>query len=179
MTLNELAKGAGKGPKFIMNLQSGFGLAKTKDFSPGYLVLMRKLIALSLCSVAKKDIKTLLTREKNLLELLKADSLSIGPMWFEDFCVADSGPTRLLFSGYDLGHPVTAEGLQTGLDFAKRETELFTHREMGADALRALKLYAKIYKTVFERMRVETPVLVAGLKWVRQVCRKKRGQIQF
>jgi len=171
MTLNELAKSAGKSPPFVLNLISGFGLTKTKEFSVGYAVLVKKLIALSLCSVSKKDIQTLLDREKGLLELLKADSLSGGSAWFEDLCVSDSGPTRLLLSGYDLGHSVTADGLQTGLDFAKRETELFSHQEMGADALRALKLYAEIHKTVFERMRVEVPVLSSSLKWVRSVSR--------
>lgn len=174
MTLNELAKAAGKGPQFIMNLISGFGLTKTKEFSPGYAVLIKKLIALPLCSVSKKDIETLLTREKKLLELLKADSLCDSSAWFEDLCITDSGSTRLLLSGYDLGHPVTADGLQTGLDFAKRETELFSHREMGASALRALKLYAEIHRTVFERMQAEAPVLSSGLKWVRQVCSKKK-----
>lgn len=172
MTLNELAKTAGKGPQFVLNLIGGFGLTKTKEFSPGYAVLVEKLIALSLCSVAKKDIETMLSREKSLLELLKADSLAGGPAWFEDLCVTDSGPTRLLLSGYDLGHPVTANGLQTGLDFAKREEELFSHREMGADAMRALKRYAEIHQTVCDRMRAEIPVLAAGLKWARQVCRK-------
>ena len=173
MTLNELAKAAGKSPQFVMNLISRYGLTKTKEFSLGYAVLVKKLIGLSLCSVSQKDMEILLTREKKLLELLKADSLCDSSAWFEVLCSTDSGPTRLLLSGYDLGHPVTADGLQTGLDFAKRETELFSHREMGASALRALKLYAEIHKTVLERMRAEAPVLSAGLKWVRQVCVKK------
>ncbi len=86
----------------------------------------------------------------------------------------NSGSTRLLLSGYDLGHPVNAAGLQTGLDFAKREDELFSHQEMGADALRALKLYAEIHTTVFERMRSEAAVLSASLKWVHQICGRKR-----
>jgi hypothetical protein len=175
MTLNELAKAAGKSVPFILNLISGFGLTKTKEFSPGYAVLIKKLIALSLCSVAKKDIETLLARERTLLELLKADSLSGGAAWFEDLCIPDCGPTRLLLSGYDLGHPVTADGLQTGLDFVKREEELFSHQEMGADALRALKLYAEIHKTVFERLQTEAPVLSSSLKWVRRVCGKRQG----
>jgi hypothetical protein len=171
MTLNELSRAAGKGPQFMLNLIGGFGLTKTKEFSPGYAVLIKKLIALPLCSVSKKDIETLLGREKTLLELLKADSLAGGATWFEDLCIPDSGPTRLLLSGYDLGHPVTADGLQTGLDFAKREEELFSHREMGADALRALKRYAEIHTTVFERMRGEVPVLSSSLKWARTVSR--------
>lgn len=174
MTLNELSKAAGKGPRFVLNLIGGFGLTKTKEFSPGYAVLVRKLIALSLCSISKKDIQTLLDRERGLLELLKADSLSGGATWFEDLCIPDFAPTRLLLSGYDLGHPITADGLQTGLDFAKREEELFSHHEMGADALRALKRYAEIHTTVFERMRAEAPVISASLKWILQVCSKKK-----
>jgi len=172
MTLNELAKTTGKTPQFVMNMIGRYELTKTKGFSSGYAVLLRKLIGLSLCSVAQKDIEVLLTREKNLLGLLKADSLCDTSSWFEDLCINDSGPTRLLLSGYDLGHPVKADGIQTALDFARRETELFSSREMGADALRALKLYVETSESVLERMRGETRILAFSLRWARQVCRK-------
>ncbi len=175
MTINNLAKATGKSAQFLMNHISRYGLTKTKTFSAGYGVLFRKLIALSLCSVAQKDIEILLTREKNLLSLLKADSLTDAPTWFEDLCVADSGPTRLLLSGYDLGHSVTANGVQTALDFASREPELFSSREMGTDVLRALRLYAETHNAVKKRMRDERKVLAASLKWVRQITRGNGG----
>lgn len=171
MTLSELSKKTGKTPQFLMNLQSQYELTKTKAFSAGYAVLLGKLVGLILCSVAQKDIKLLLAREKKLLELLKADSLYGTETWFEDLCVKGSGPTRLLLSGFDLGHPVNADVIQTALDFSTREGELFSSREMGADALRALKLYVEIYTSVFDRMRSERRVLASSLMWVRQVCR--------
>ena len=171
MTINNLAKATGKSAQFLMNHISRYGLTKTKFFSAGYAILLRKLIALSLCSVPQKEIETLLMREKNLLSLLKADSLTDAATWFEDLCVPDSGPTRLLLSGYDLGHSVTANGVQTALDFANREPELFSSREMGSDVLRALRLYAETHNAVKRRMREERRVLAVSLKWAGQVCR--------
>ena len=171
MTLNQLAKETGKSPQVILNLISRYGLEKTRVFSAGYAVLLRKLIALSICSVAQKDTETLLLREKNLLKLLKADSLRDASTWFEDLCITESGPTRLLLSGFDLGHPVTSDSIQTSFDFANRETELFSSKEMGADALRTLKLYVETCETVLGRIRAETRTLAFSLKWTRQISR--------
>lgn len=171
MTINNLAKATGKSAQFLLNHISRYGLARTKTFSAGYAVLFRKLIALPLCAVPQKEIEVLLTREKKLLTMLKADSFADAATWFEDLCVDDSGPTRLLLSGYDLGHSVTASGVQTALDFACREPELFSSREMGADILRALRLYAETHNAIRKRMREERKVLAASLKWVRQICR--------
>jgi len=175
MTINNLAKATGKSAQYLMNHISRYGLTKTKAFSAGYAVLFRKLVALSLCAVPQKEIESLLAREKSLLSLLKADSLTDAASWFEDLCVADSGPTRLLLSGYDLGHSVTANGVQTALDFANREPELFSSREMGSDVLRTLRLYAETHTAVIRRIRNERKVLAASLKWTRQVCRAPSG----
>ncbi len=171
MTLNQLAKATGKSPPFLIHLIRRYGLENTRSFSPGYAVLLRKLISLSLFAVSQKDIETLLMRERNLLKLLKADSLHDTVTWFEDLCVNDSGPTRLLLCGFDLGHAVESESIQTAFDFARRETELFSNREMGADALRALKLYAATCEVVVERIRLETRTLAACLRWGREVGR--------
>jgi hypothetical protein len=171
MTINNLAKATGKSAQYLMNHISRYKLTKTKNFSQGYATLFRKLIALSLCSVPLKEIEGLLSRERTLLALLKADSLTDAPTWFEDLCVSESGSTRLLLSGYDLGHSVTANGVQTALDFADREPELFSSREMGADVLRALRLYAEAHNGILKRLRSERKVLAASLKWARQVCR--------
>ncbi len=40
-------------------------------------------------------------------------------------CAMKHGSTRLLFSGHDMEHPVDCKTVQTGLDFSKREKELF------------------------------------------------------
>jgi hypothetical protein len=40
-------------------------------------------------------------------------------------CSMQHGPSRLLLTGHDLGHPVDSPAIQTGLDFSERERELF------------------------------------------------------
>ncbi len=171
MNLNQLAKTVGKSPQFIINLIRKNGLVNARLYTKGYAVLLRKLIALSLYSVSQRETDLLITREKNLLKLLKADSLHASVTWYEDFCVSDSGPTRLLLCGFDLGHPVVSESIQTGFDFSDRETELFSSREMGVDALRALRLYAETYESVLARIRLETRTLASSLRWGREICK--------
>ena len=86
MTLKQLAGKCGKSPPFIMTVQKKFGLPAGKEYSDGYAALLSKLIYLQLASVSQKEIKALLTRERKLLELLKADSVTNSPVWFEDLC---------------------------------------------------------------------------------------------
>ena len=166
MNLKQLAEASGKPVPFIMNLQQKLALPVCKTYSSGYAVLVKKLVFLSACAVPQKEIDALLTRERRLLELLKADSLDPSPEWFENLCTMKSGPNRLLLCGYDLG---LKSGVQTGLDFAEREKELFGHREMGADVLRALKLCREATAAVQFRLRQELPLLSAALKWGRKV----------
>jgi hypothetical protein len=61
--------------------------------------------------------------------------------------------------------------VQPGLDFAEREKELFGHREMGADALRALELCRKASGAVRARLSLELPLLSAALKWSRKAAK--------
>ena len=74
-------------------------------------------------------------------ELLKVDSLHDGEIWFDAkrgfpqesndrrewqrMCTMKHGPTRLLLSGHDLGHPVDCKTIQTGLGFSEPEKEFF------------------------------------------------------
>jgi hypothetical protein len=164
MTLKQLAENCGKSVPVIMNLQQKAGLPACKKYSAGYAALMKKLVFLDACSVPAKESVALLTAEKRLLELLKVDSLDPVPEWFENLCTMKHGPNRLLLSGYDLERK---SGVQPGLDFAKREKELFGHREMGADALRALELCRKASNAVRVRLAQELPLLSAALKWSR------------
>lgn len=166
MKLKELAEKTGQSVPFVMNLQKKFGLPVLKEYSAGYAMLLTKLLYLSACAVPQKEITTLLSRERKLLELLKVDSLSHSPTWFEDLCVDKFGPKRLLLSGYDLGH---RSGVQTGLDFAERDTELFGKHEMGDDALRAFTLCMESQDTVLDRLHQELPGLTSALKWCRKV----------
>jgi hypothetical protein len=165
MRLNELAKAVGKSAPYVMTLQRKYGLPVCKDYPEGYAVLVKKLIYLSICSVPDKDIKSLFSKEKKLLELLKVDSLHDGDLWFENMSIMKSGPSRLLLSGHDLGHPVECQTIQTGLDFSDREKELFQSTEMGASALRELQRYAEVLDKVKVRMEQELCSVGAALKW--------------
>jgi hypothetical protein len=167
MKLKELAEAAGKPVPFIMNLQQKFALPLCKTYSAGYAALVKKLVFLDACSVPVRESQALLTAERRLLELLKVDSLDPSPEWFEKLCTAKAGPKRLLLSGYDLERK---SGVQTGLDFAPREKELFAHREMGADVMRALELCHKTADAVRVRLTQELPLLSAALKWGRKAA---------
>ncbi len=169
MKINELAKQVGKSAPYVLTLQKKFGLPGSKDYPEGYAVLVKKLIYLSICSVPDKDIKSLLSKEKKLLELLKVDSLHDGELWFESMCTMKHGPSHLLFTGHDLGHPVDCKVIQTGLDFSDREKELFQSSEMGASALRELHRYAEVLNKIRERIDQEIPSVEATLKWGRTV----------
>ena len=159
----------GKTVPFVLTLQKKVGLPTCKAYPEGYAVLVMKLVYLSICSVPDRDIKSLLARERSVLELLKVDSLGDEPLWFESLCVMKSGPTRLLLSGYELGHPVGARSIQTGLDFSERENELFQSSEMGVDVLRELERYAEVHDRVVDRVRLGLPAVKAALKWAGRV----------
>lgn len=165
MKISEVAKRVGKSAPYILTIQKKFGLPACKDYPEGYVALIRKLIYLTICAVPNNDIKELLRVEIQLLELLKADSLHEGPLWFVTLCTMKAGPTRVLLSGYDLGHMVEGEAVQTGLDFSERDRELFEAADMGADVLRQLQLYQDVVETIRKRIRKELPTLDAALKW--------------
>jgi len=169
MKLKDLAQAAGKSVPFVMTLQQKYGLPTCKEYSDGHLVLIKKLICLSICSVPIKDIRALLKSERRLLELLKVDSLHESSDWFESLCKMNSGPTRLLLSGYDIGSPVSGSTVQAGLDFSKRDKELFSDHEMGANALRGLKRYAETVTPIHRRLKEDLPVLKEAVKWCRRV----------
>ena len=169
MTTKELAVAVGKSVPVVLSLQKKFGLPTSRQYPKGYAVLLKKLLYLSACAVPEKEIKELLVKEKKLLELLKVDSLDEGALWFEGQCILKAGPTRLLLSGHDLGHPVQAPGIQTGLDFRERPRELFPSADMGTDVLRELRRYADVLGRVRERVRGGLPVVEAAAKWARRM----------
>lgn len=153
-----------------MTVQRKYGLPVCKEYPEGYAVLVRKLVYMSVCAVSSQNIKALLKIEKGLLELLKVDSFHASPLWFESLCVMKTGPTRLLLSGYDIGQPVSADSVQTGLDFGEREKELFGEREMGSDALRGLKRYDEAAAPIRQHLAVERFVVREALKWCNTVA---------
>ena len=169
MTTKELAGSVGKSVPEVLALQKKFGLPTSKNYPDGYTVLLKKLLYLSTCSVSGKDIKDLLAKEKKLLELLKVDSVQGGVLWFEGHCIMKDGPSRLLLSGHDLGHPVRAAFVQPGLDFNERPRELFESSEMGTDVLRELHRYADVLGRIQDRVGSELPMVEAAAKWARRM----------
>jgi len=169
LNLKGLAQAVGKSVPFVMTIQKKYGLAVRDEYTAGHVLLISKLVYLSICSVPVKDIKELLKCERRLLELLKAHSLLDRPDWFESLCTMKSGPTRLLLSGYDVGHAHSDNMIQTGLDFSDRDKELFQDHEMGSDALVGLKLYSEIFEKVCIRVKQELPVVEDALHWCRSI----------
>ncbi len=167
MNLKELADSVAMSVPRLLNLKQKFGLRDADTYTPGYALLVRKLLYLSACDVPLHAIKTLLSREKSLLELLKADSLDHSPAWFENLCTDQTGGSRLLLSGYDAGR--SSSGVQPGLDFRERAAELFSHREMGVDALHAFERYQDAAAKVKDCLECEIPHLTEALTWGRRV----------
>lgn len=169
MKMKALAESVDRSVPFVMNIQRQFGLRTLLNYPDGYVALLKKLVWLSLSPVPQKDIELLLNRERKLLEVLKVDSVSHDTDWFESMCVMKSGPTRLLLSGYDLKCRIDGGAVQQGLDFAERARELFEDREMGSDALAALKNYAAICQKIRLQLAQDIPAMAAALRWARKV----------
>lgn len=168
MKLKALAMAVDKSPPAVMMLQRKYGLPIYDDYSEGYAIVLRKIMYLAIFSVPVTDIKALLKHERALLELLKVDSVQDSSDWFEALCTMRTGPTRLLLSGYDVGHPVGGDAVQTGLDFKHRAKELFDAREMGADALKGLQLYAATFDRVRRKLVDESQIVRDATKWCRR-----------
>lgn len=70
-----------------------------------------------------------------------------------------------MLSNFDLGIPLDAREVQTGLDFSDRLPELFEGKAMGEDALRVLDECLKLEKTILKDVRSELPQIRAATKW--------------
>lgn len=70
-----------------------------------------------------------------------------------------------MLSNFDLGIPLDAREVQTGLDFSDRLPELFEGKAMGEDALRVLDECLKLEKTILNDVRAELPHVREAVKW--------------
>ncbi len=171
MKLGDMASAVGRSVPAVMLLQRKYGLTVCEAYTDGYVALMKKIMYLSILSVSVGDIKALLKSERRLLELLKVDSVQDSPVWFESLCTMRSGPTRLLLTGYNIGHAVFGDAVQTGLDFKERAKELFEDQEMGADALLGLSKYAEIVARIQRRLTDECALVQDAAKWGRGIIK--------
>ena len=176
MKLREVASRIGLSVPKVLELQKKFRLDRAASYPAGYGVLLRKLLYLSTLGVPKPDLVELLKCEKKILELLRIDSFYHEPLWFEALCTMRSGPTRLLLSGYDLGHQPHAGTVQVELDFLERERELFAAAEMGDSVLLELERYTEILNRVKSRLKEKMPLHRAALNWTeRSVFKRKKS----
>ncbi|MDD2236976.1 MAG: hypothetical protein PHP44_07815 [Kiritimatiellae bacterium] len=166
MKLKELAISIGESAPYVITMQQKFKLPVDREYPAGYAVLLQKIRYLSLASISQKDINALLTHERKLLILLKADSVTPGLLWFESLCTMKQGTSRLLLSGYDMGSSLNSSTVQPGLDFTRREQELFSGREMGDDVFRAIATYLGVRETILSHLQRKRPILSRALKWV-------------
>lgn len=174
VSFDEMCQAVGKPPPYVRQLQAIFHLPLSRDhrYAPPYVSFLRKLVSLRAFSVPVDEIGDLLNREKRLLELLHADSISNSPTWFIDACDQVGRPSqRLLLTGYDVGFALASRTIQVGFDFGRKQRELFTGHEMGEDTRRVIDAYLKARKRVLDRVRDQRPVLRDALAWARVTLR--------
>jgi hypothetical protein len=140
-----------------------------EDYPECYVAFLRKVRDLRNLGVSEEKLGDLWDLEKKLIAILHLD-LGGGELSLIDGCSAEADPERrLLLSNADLGMPLMARDVQTGLDFQSRPRELFEEKEMGEDALRLIGEYRSLLQEVRETVGHEEGVLKSSLKWVRTI----------
>jgi hypothetical protein len=137
------------------------------DYPECYVAFLRKLLDLRNLGVSEEKLGDLWDLEKKLIAILHLD-LGGGELSMIQGCSAEADPERrLLLSNADLGVPLMARDVQTGLDFNKRPQELFEGKEMGEDALRILEDYRDLLQEVRYIVGREKSILKSSLQWER------------
>jgi len=119
-TFSDLAKELNRSPVYLSGLQKRFEMPVFEDtpYSDAYIAFLRAFIALRTLNISEDILLELWHLEKKLLQLLHVDSTG-SRTWFLDSCTAVKHPERhLLLTNYDLGIPLNASEVQTGLNFA-------------------------------------------------------------
>ena len=166
-SLADIAGKLNRSTVYLSGLQKRFELPACEGatYTDAYLEFFRTVIYLRTFGVSEETLRDLWVLEKKLLTLLHVDSTG-SRTWFLDACGHTTHrERRLLLSNFDLGIPLDAREVQTGLDFSDRLPELFQGKEMGEDALRVLDECLKLEKTIFNAVRDELPHVRAATKW--------------
>lgn len=168
-SFSEMCRAIGKGPAYARRLQLDLGLhvpGRNDGYSDEYVYFMERVVSLRTFNVAMTDILDLFVKERRILEMLRFHSLSTSPTWYLGTSPEPPDPDRrLLLTNFDLGFPISANGIQANLDFSEGEQELFEGSEMGEDVRQALVLYRKLLNKIQQRVHTETPVLLNALAW--------------
>ena len=166
-TLADMAGLLNRSTVYLSGLQKRFELPAfdAAEYPDAYLEFVRTLVFLRTFGVSEETLRELWVLEKKLLTLLHVDSTG-SRTWFLDSC----GRTmhrdrRLMLSNFDLGIPLDAREVQTGLDFSDRLPELFEGKAMGEDALRVLDECLKLEKSILNDVRSELPRVREAAKW--------------
>jgi hypothetical protein len=166
-TLADMAGKLNRSTVYLSGLQKRFELPAFEGatYFEAYLAFFRTLVYLRTFGVSEETLRDLWVLEKKLLTLLHVDSTG-SRTWFLDACGRTTHrERRLLLSNYDLGIPLDAREVQTGLDFSDRLPELFEGKAMGEDALRVLDDCLKMEKTILNSLRTELPHVREAVKW--------------
>ena len=166
-TLADMAGLLNRSTVYLSGLQKRFELPACEGatYPDAYLEFFQTIVYLRTFGVSEETLRDLWLLEKKLLTLLHVDSTG-SRTWFLDACGRTTHrERRLLLSNYDLGIPLDAREVQTGLDFSDRLPELFEGKAMGEDALRVLDDCLKLEKTMLNDVRAELPHVREAVKW--------------
>jgi len=148
-------------------MRKRFGLPVLEDYPECYQNFLRKIRDLRNLGVSEEKLVNLWNLERKLIDILHLD-LGDGNLSHIHGCCVEADPERrLLLSNAELGVPLMARDLQTGLDFQALPKELFEGREMGEDCLRLLGEYRILFQEVREIVGRERGVLKESLCWER------------
>ena len=166
-SLADMAARLNRSTVYLSGLQKRFELPFYDGvaYPDAYLEFFRTLVYLRTFGISEETLRDLWALEKKLLTLLHIDSTG-SRTWFLDACGRTTHrERRLLLSNFDLGIPLDARAVQTGLDFSDRLPELFEGQAMGEDALRVLDDCLNLEQNILKDVRSELPQLRAVIKW--------------
>jgi hypothetical protein len=169
MTSKELSERLGRPAQWISRIQKRFGLPVLKNYPECYSAFLRKIRDLRNLGVSEEKLVDLWNLERKIIDILHLD-LGGGELSLIEGCSVEVDlERRLLLSNAELGVPLMARDLQTGLDFQALPKELFEGREMGDDALRIIREYSDLIQEIRATVARERKVLKEGLKWQKTV----------
>ena len=148
-------------------MRKHFGLPVLEDYPECYETFLRKIRDLRNLGVSEEKLVSLWNLERKLIDILHLD-LGDGNLSHIQGCSVEADPERrLLLSNADLGVPLMARDLQTGLDFQALPKELFEGKEMGDDVLRILREYSDLLDETLKTVSRESKVLKNSLRWAK------------
>jgi len=166
-SLADMAIKLNRSTVYLSGLQKRFDLPVFEgvNYLDAYQEFFRTVVYLRTFGISEETLRDLWVLEKKLLTLLHVDSTG-SRTWFLDACGRTTHrERRLMLSNFDLGIPLDAREVQTGLDFSDRLPELFEGKAMGEDALRVLDECLKLEKSILNDVQAELPHVREAVKW--------------